>query len=168
MTRSSTSLAEKRRKTSGLSLTESVAANMRSLARDYTRALERRLAAHNVTISMWFPLRILWEEDGITQNDIREQLALSQPTLAVALDRLERRGLIDRERSEIDRRRIHIYLTREGKDLKKQILRYADEVQSIATESVTERELTTLYKIFSKMRAALENEQATGKAKQIG
>ena len=141
---------------------------MRALARDYTRALERRLAAHNITISMWFPLRILWEEDGITQNDIRERLALSQPTLAVALDRLARRGLIDRVRSEIDRRRIHIYLTQEGTDLKKHILRYADEVQAIATERVTERELSTLYKIFSKMRASLEDERATEKADRIG
>ncbi len=145
----------------GLSLSESVAAIMRSLARDYTRALERRIAAHNVTVSMWFPLRILWEEDGITQNEIQQRLGLAQPTLTIALERLERRGLIVRQRSETDRRKIRVRLTREGIVLKDEVLHYADEVQAIATKNVSKGELDMLYRVFAKMRESLEAEQET-------
>ena len=35
-----------------LSIDQSIAQLMRSLARDFTRALERRLASHDVTIGM--------------------------------------------------------------------------------------------------------------------
>ena len=134
---------------------------MRSLARDYTRALERRIVAHNVTVSMWFPLRILWEEEGITQNEIQQRLGLAQPTLTIALERLQRRGLIVRERSESDRRKICVRLTREGANLKKEILHYADEVQAIATKNVSSEELDMLYRIFAKMRESLELERET-------
>ncbi len=144
----------------GLKLSDSIAAIMRNLARDYTRTLERRLAAHNITVSMWFPLRILWEEDGITQNEIQLRLGLAQPTLTTALDRLERRGLIERHRSTSDRRRVHIHLTREGKDLEDEILHYAEEVQAIATMNVTKRELDTLERVFKKMRTALDEDHA--------
>ena len=155
-------------KSQGLTLADSIAANMRTLARDFTSVLERRLAAHNVTVSMWFPLRILWEEDGITQNEIQQRLGLAQPTLVLALDRLEQRGLINRQRSETDRRKIHIYLTREGIDLEQHILHYADDIQSIATKNVTKQELDTLYRIFAKMRLALEQEQAIKKVDRNG
>lgn len=152
----------------GLTLDDSIAANMRILARDFTSVLERRLAAHNVTVSMWFPLRILWEEDGITQNEIQQRLGLAQPTLVMALDRLEQRGLIERQRSDTDRRKTHIYLTQEGIDLEQEILHYADEIQAIATKNVTKQELDTLYRIFAKMRVALEHEQVVKKVDRNG
>ena len=141
---------------------------MRTLARDFTSSLERRLTAHAVTVSMWFPLRILWEEDGITQNEIQQRLGLAQPTLVIALDRLEKRGLVERQRSATDRRKIHIYLTQEGIDLEKEILHYADEIQAIATKNITEQELDILYGIFAKMRQALEQERTIRKADRNG
>lgn len=153
----------------GLKLSESIAAIMRGLARDYTRSLERRLSGHNVTVGMWFPLRILWEEDGITQNVIQQRLGMAQPTLVLAFDRLARRGLIERRRSTIDRRKVHIHLTREGKELEKEILKYADDVQAIATRNVTKREVETLHRVFRKMRKALDDDHASiRKAGEVG
>jgi DNA-binding MarR family transcriptional regulator len=141
-----------------LKLSDSVAAIMRNLARDYTRALERRLAAHNLTSGMWFPLRILWEKDGILQNEIQKELGTAQPTLTVALDRLERRSLITRRRSTTDRRQVHVELTKRGKELEREIAHYADEIQALARLKVNKRELRTMYAVFGKMKQALEQD----------
>ncbi len=53
-------------------------------------------------------------EGGSTIGDIATEVSLSQATVTNILDRLERRGLVFRERSQQDRRKVHACLTDEG------------------------------------------------------
>src|SRR5437867_7075837 len=80
-------------------LEDSMGYLVRRTFRGFTRALEKRLARHNITISMWFFLRLLWEGDGRTQTELSKELGLTQPTTVSAMDNLERRGLIRRHRN---------------------------------------------------------------------
>jgi DNA-binding MarR family transcriptional regulator len=52
--------------------------------------------------------------EGVTLGDIATSVSLSQATVSSILDRLEKRGLICRKRSTVDKRRIHAYLTDQG------------------------------------------------------
>ena len=150
----------------GLALSESIAPLMRGLARECTQALETRLAAHNVTSGMWFPLRVLWEHDGILQHQLQKELGTAQPTLVAALDRLERRGLISRRRNKKDKRHVHVHLTKRGKELEGEIHHYADEVQDMITANVTKGELDTLFKVIDKMKRALAKDRETERSIQ--
>jgi DNA-binding MarR family transcriptional regulator len=143
----------------GLALSESIAPLMRGLARDCTKALESRLAAHNVSSGMWFPLRVLWEHDGILQHMLQKELGTAQPTLVTALDRLERRGLITRRRNKRDKRHVHVHLTKRGRELEVDIHHYADDVQALITKDVTGKELATLYAVIEKMKRALAGDR---------
>jgi len=138
-----------------LSIDQSIAQLMRSLARDFTRALERRLASHDVTIGMWFPLRILWEHDGIDQHELQKLLGQAQPTIVNAMEQLEKRGLIERHRSQKDGRRISVHLTSKGQALKHDVLHFAAEVQNTALEEVSEDEFGQLLDIFLRIRRSL-------------
>ena len=51
---------------------------------------------------------------GVTLGEIANTVSLSQATVSSILDRLEKRGLITRERSTVDKRRVHAYLTDQG------------------------------------------------------
>jgi DNA-binding MarR family transcriptional regulator len=51
---------------------------------------------------------------GVTLGEIASAVSLSQATVSSILDRLEKRELISRERSTIDKRRVHAYLTDQG------------------------------------------------------
>ena len=143
-----------------LSIDESIAQLMRSLARDFTRALERRLASHDITIGMWFPLRILWERDGIDQHELQRLLGQAQPTIVNAMVRLEKRGLIERRRSQNDGRRISIHLTAKGRKLKHEVLHFAAEVQNTALAEVSRNEVDQLVDIFSRIRRSLTKDRA--------
>ena len=143
-----------------LSIDESIAQLMRSLARDFTRALERRLASHDITIGMWFPLRILWERDGIDQHELQRLLGQAQPTIVNAMVRLEKRGLIERRRSQNDGRRISIHLTAKGRELKHEVLHFAAEVQNTALAEVSRNEVDQLVDIFSRIRRSLTKDRA--------
>jgi DNA-binding MarR family transcriptional regulator len=144
-----------------LSIDESVAQLMRSLARDFTRALERRLASHDITIGLWFPLRILWEQDGIDQHELQRLLGQAQPTIVNAMERLEKRGLIERRKSKNDGRRISIHLTPGGQALKHEVLHFAAEVQNTALENVSPDEVDQLLDIFLRIRRSLMRDRVS-------
>lgn len=47
----------------------------------------------------------------VTIGELANDVSLSQATVTTILDRLEKRGLVYRERSEQDKRKVHAYLT---------------------------------------------------------
>ena len=52
----------------------------------------------------------------VTIGTIAREVKLSQATVTTILDRLERRGLVYRERSTVDKRKVHAHLTAEGEE----------------------------------------------------
>ena len=62
------------------------------------RALQMRLAEHDVSFGHWTFLRILWEGDGLTQRELSEQAGVMEPTTFAALKAMERLGYIERRR----------------------------------------------------------------------
>ena len=53
-----------------------------------------------------------------TVSDIAKAVSLSLATVTTILNRLERNGIVNRARSSVDRRRVIVTLTEEGRDLK--------------------------------------------------
>jgi DNA-binding MarR family transcriptional regulator len=59
-------------------------------------------------------LLLLQANERVTPKQLAQALALSAPNLTILLDRLQERGLIDRVRSDSDRRSQHVLLTTAG------------------------------------------------------
>ena len=55
----------------------------------------------------------------VTIGELANEVSLSQATVTTILDRLEKRGLVYRERSEIDKRKVHAFLTEAATDVLK-------------------------------------------------
>lgn len=60
-------------------------------------------------------LLALQKDDGVTVGRLAGRVSLSQSTVTAILDRLERQHLIQRLRSEGDRRRVNVWLTNTGR-----------------------------------------------------
>ena len=56
-------------------------------------------------------MRYLLSEPGAMPRDIAQHLQVSSATTTVLVDRLERRGLVRREASAVDRRTVNVYPT---------------------------------------------------------
>lgn len=90
------------------------------------RRILRRVALHSrqllketgLTLPQVLTLRALGEMSGgqTTQVELSRGLQLTQPTVTGIIDRLERAGLVKRERSLTDRRKIAVSLTDSGRD----------------------------------------------------
>jgi DNA-binding MarR family transcriptional regulator len=50
----------------------------------------------------------------MTSGALADEMSLSQATVTTVLDRLEARGLVQRERSNTDKRKVHVTLTEDG------------------------------------------------------
>lgn len=126
--------------------------------RSFSRVLERRTLQHDISAGQWRFLRQLWREDGMTQRELSARVGMREPTTAVALKGLETNGLIRREKSTIDKRKVHIFLTPHAKELEKLLAPLNAEVHEIATAGMTQREVETLQRLLQQVIANLHDE----------
>ncbi|NGM22192.1 MarR family transcriptional regulator [Roseomonas stagni] len=139
-----------------LPLEESLGFQVRDLNRAMQRALQIRIQPSGATLGAWYFLRVLWEEDSLTQRELAARIGMQEPTAVIALRGMEEAGWITRDRSMEDRRKVHIRLTEAGRALREQLLPRAREVIGLATQGMSEAEIGTLLGLLKRARANLE------------
>lgn len=102
----------------------------------------------------WYLLRVLWEEDGLTQRDLARRVGMMEPTAVIALRGMEERGWIRRLRSETDRRKVHLFLTPAGQALREALVPEAHAVNALATGGLSGDEARMLRALLRRARAA--------------
>jgi MarR family transcriptional regulator, organic hydroperoxide resistance regulator len=117
---------------------------IRDTFRAFNRVLHDLIEAHGVAIGHWYFLRELWVEDGLTQRELSRRAGIMEPTTAAAVTAMEDKGLISRERNPDDRRKVNIYLTEAGRELRDELLPYVIQVNEVATASLTPHEVASL------------------------
>jgi DNA-binding MarR family transcriptional regulator len=83
-----------------------------------TKLYKPLLAELGLTYPQYLALLALWERDGLQVSELGARLFLDSGTLTPLLKRLEAAGLVRRQRSGDDERRVHIHLTASGQALK--------------------------------------------------
>lgn len=114
---------------------------VKDAVRVLNRALQERLAAHDVPFGHWTFLRILWEHDGLTQRELSDAAGVMEPSTHAALNAMAARGLIERRRRAGDKRNQHIHLTAAGKKLKARLVPHALEVNRLAVQGMSAAEV---------------------------
>ena len=115
---------------------ERLAHLVRLVAKGFSRCLQIRLAKHGISFGHWTYLRVLWEQDGITQRDLSVRLGLMEPTVHSALTKMLKTGLIRREHKDGNRKKNYIYLSEAGRSLRAELEPLAVEVNEVASEGV--------------------------------
>jgi DNA-binding MarR family transcriptional regulator len=83
-----------------------------------TKLYKPLLEPLGLTYPQYLVLLVLWEQDGVAVGALGERLFLDSGTLTPLLKRLESAGLVRRERSVDDERRVLVHLTDEGRALR--------------------------------------------------
>jgi DNA-binding MarR family transcriptional regulator len=136
-------------------LEQSLAYQLRVTHKYFNDSLQPLLALHEIPVGMWSFLRVLWEEDGLTQREISARVGLVAPTTVEQLRNMEKRGLIERRRSAEDRRKIHVHLTPAGKSLKAELLPLALHVSKLAVVGLSAGEVGFLRLVLARIQANL-------------
>ena len=88
-----------------------------ALGKAMFKQADRFFASHGLTPSQFDLLSALFEEGAIPLNRLSERLCCACSNVTGLVDRLERDGLVRRERSLEDRRVILLSLTDKGREL---------------------------------------------------
>lgn len=86
-------------------------------SRLFVREYQPYLDELGITYPQYLALMVLWEADQLTVGEIAERLLLNTNTVTPLLKRMEAQGLVARQRSGDDERRVLIGLTEQGRQL---------------------------------------------------
>ena len=98
-----------------------------------------------ITYPQYLVLMVLWETDSIAVSEITHRLILNTNTVTPILKRMEAQGIIQRQRSGEDERKVIVTLTPKGKELQIEAASIPDKlVAGLNSDHVNAEDLKTL------------------------
>ena len=108
-----------------------------------------------ITAAQFQVLHRLWRGDGVLTSVLAKDISTTGSTLTGVLDRTESKGWIRREASASDRRAVEIWLTREGRELEKPLMKIVHEIGEKALSGFSENQRAQFLKALDKVAANL-------------
>lgn len=120
-------------------------------------SLVRRVDAHmqplELTGMQWEPVLMLWLKRADTVAGLARVSQMGFASMSRMLDRLEEKDLLRRERSEADRRVVHLHLTAKGRKIANKIWPIVVEGMHVHLDGFKKEELVQFNDFLSRMLA---------------
>lgn len=115
-----------------------------------SRRLQRNLknVSCPMTAEQWSIMFHLWNEEGLTQQELAILTYRDKPSITRLINNLEKMGLVIRVNDKHDRRSNLIYLTKEGRRMKKMGVSQAERTLEEALYGVDSENLLITQKIL--------------------
>lgn len=130
------------------------------VARLLKRRFEEEAKTHGITLPQWKALAQIALKDNITQREIADSIDADPMTVSGILDRLEKRGLIDRFPDPTDSRAKLARLTPGGDQLFRKAKEVGLAMYEAATVGLSETEREVMKTALCKMRDNLSGQSA--------
>lgn len=86
--------------------------------------------------------------DSLSMNELSDRLGITMGTATVAITKLREKGFIERVRSDADRRKVYVSLSKKGKEALKYHNNYHKNIISTITENIPKKDLEHFTNIF--------------------
>jgi len=136
---------------------DSIGYQIRATHRALQRYLQSMIEPYGVSSGSWYFLRALWHEDGLTQRELAARIGIREPTVLITIKDMEARGLVKRVRSETDQRKMHVWLTARGKQLKNTLIPLARHVVATAAGDLGTAEIRMFLKQLGEIQSRLND-----------
>lgn len=91
-------------------------------SRAITKVYASLLDEMKLTYPQYLTLLVLWEHDGLSVQQIADKLELEGATATPLIQRIEKLGLVKRQRCSSDARQLEVHLTEKGLALREKAL----------------------------------------------
>jgi len=125
-----------------------------AINRTFLRAFVRE--GIEITTEQWSVLACLWQEDKVTQQSLCALTSKDKPSITRLIDKLEKRGLVERIADVSDRRINLIHLTRKGAQMEAKATEIVQQIAERTLMDITEEELMMSRVVLKKIMANLE------------
>ena len=123
-------------------------------AREVVRRYTPLLDGVGLTYTQYIVMMVLWEDEPVSVKELGARLRLDSGTLTPLLKKLEAKGLVVRERSTSDERKVLVSLTSQGRGLKEDAARVPMEMASCM--NLTFEEAGQLKALLGKVMAQVD------------
>ena len=124
-----------------------------------TRLLNKLLAQKNITAfngEQGRILHVLWENDGISNQELSKRSGLAMSSLTTMLERMEEKNLLTRKGCPKDKRKCLLFLTEYANSLKKEYDEISDKMTKLSFEGISEDERLAFEKTLENVLHNLE------------
>lgn len=125
-------------------------------ARNMKKELETKIKKHDITIPQWTVLKVLSEENNLTQVGVAEKLAADRATTGAVIDKLINKKLVYRNQCENDRRANRMSISDYGQELAEKISCEAVKCNCKALEGFNEEEIEKLFTYLQRVNSNLD------------
>jgi DNA-binding MarR family transcriptional regulator len=133
---------------------------VRDASRAFQRSLQLRLAAHGVSFGHWAFLRVLWEQDGITQKALSLRAGVMEPSTFAAVTAMEKRGYVTRRHRPGNRKNVYVHLTRAGRALQRTLVPLAEDVNRVGVRGLSRARVDATRQVLLAIIANLADDEA--------
>lgn len=117
------------------------------------RRVDQHMQPLELTGMQWEPVLMLWLKRADTVAGLARVSQMGFASMSRMLDRLEEKDLLRRERSDSDRRVVHLHLTTKGKKVANKIWPIVVEGMHVHLDGFKKEELAQLNDFLGRMMA---------------
>jgi homoprotocatechuate degradation regulator HpaR len=121
------------------------------------RRFRPMLAEYELSEQQWRVIRMLSDETAVEAGILAERVALLGPSLTRILHNLEARGLVRRQRQQLDQRKIDVSLTAAGRTLFDSVLPHSRRIYAEIQERIGADQLENLLNALGALTEQLED-----------
>jgi len=129
----------------------------------------RDVEPYGVTLPMWRVLIELWHKGDHRLGELAERTTIDLSTLSRLIVSMQRKRLVVRRRSGLDRRALSLALTEKGLELVEQVAPYALHYEQVAIQGMSKAEIAqlkqSLRKVYENLEAASRQKSTAPPAK---
>ena len=129
--------------------------------RTLKRHAERSIQALDMCLSDFAILEALLHKGPQSVRDLGQRIELTSGSMTTAIDRLEKRGLVNRADHATDRRAWVIHLTAEGRTLISQVFAGHEKAMDRAMRGLSKSERATLTALLKRLGTTAEAQLVT-------
>jgi DNA-binding MarR family transcriptional regulator len=130
---------------------------LRYADRAFTKALSEELKSRDATISRWAVLRVLSEEEGISQVELADRMLVEKANLTAILEAMVNEGLLVRSRNAHDKRKSKLFLTARARELQKELVPFVKSVNAEATRGMDDADIRQFCELLLQLISNLES-----------
>ncbi|MGL5312090.1 MAG: MarR family winged helix-turn-helix transcriptional regulator [Peptostreptococcaceae bacterium] len=113
--------------------------------------ITKELSQYGIGSGQIMFLNQLYKKDGISQEELSENLNIDKGTTCRAIKKLEEEKFLIREKDEHDKRAYKLYLTDKSKEMKDSVYGVLKEWEKTISKNLSEEEVDTLLSILKKI-----------------
>lgn len=121
--------------------------NLRHAWHKVSRMYNQKAKVHGLTMSIGFILLVV-DKEGTPSTQLGPRMGMEPTSLSRTLKTMEKKGYIYREIDEEDRRKVLVFLTNEGLELRKEVRKVVLDFNQNVLGGIPEEKLAVFFEVM--------------------